>query len=156
MKKFTVLKWIRGSLVAVILACPVSDIAQAKGITYADDDSWPILSGKSLDLKSQKKPEDQFANAQKIAYIRGLYEALMAQEMSENQRSKLLAKLPKYEPENLVQELDEFFSDYNNSDIPAINALIIINERDRGAAKERIKKLTEAAKDANLNIDRLF
>lgn len=156
MKKFTAFAWTRGTLVAVLLALSVPGTAQAKGITYADNESWESLSGAPLDLKSKTKPEDQFAIAQKLAYLRGLYEGLMAQEMSENQRSKLLSKLPKYEPENLVQELDEFFSDYGNNDIPAINALIIISERDRGAAKERIKKLTEAAKDANLNIDRLF
>lgn len=123
---------------------------------FVDGEAWEDVSGLDLSSDLQEDVSGKIRKAQKIAYIRGVYESLKGSEIIVNRRSPLLQRIPDIPPDRLIEELDVFYNDYGNKSIPVLNALIVIERKNRAVSKEQINKEIDSLKEANINIETIF
>ena len=154
MKGISSLKYVFLILAAVAVYSPQASIAAVK--QFVEGEAWLSISAAVQNTGSDAKSQDQAIKVQKTYYLRGIYDGLKAEGITGNKRSKLLAKIPAWDPEKMIKELDEFYIDDNNKVIPVINALMLINEKMRGLPQDKMQRNINVVREANLNEDEMM
>ena len=117
--------------------CPI----YAKNTFEQNGELWKDLSAD---------PDQERGKLAKLMYVRGIYDGIAFSGEKDLKKMFYIEGEGKKFYGNLIEALDEFYSDYRNINISVIQALVIISAELRGAKKEKIEELKEETRKMNL------
>ncbi len=124
-------------LILCMFLCPV----YAKNTFEQNGELWKDLSAD---------PDQERGKLAKLMYVRGIYDGIAFSGEKDVKKMFYIECEGKNFYGNLVEALDDFYSDYRNINVTVTQALVIISAELRGAKKENIEALKEETRKMNL------